>query len=84
MTESIRSDDLPASPAYSRILAALTRQGGLTREELSRVAYVGMTTLSGGGYLQRLRQQGLIDAIPDGIRNPRWFRYRVARTKDNP
>lgn len=53
-------DDLPASPAYSRILAALTRQGGLTREELSRTAYVGMNTLSGGGYLQRLRQQGLI------------------------
>jgi predicted ArsR family transcriptional regulator len=60
MTESIRSDDLPASPAYSRILAALTRQGGLTREELSRAAYVSMATLSGGGYLQRLRQQGLI------------------------
>lgn len=52
--------DLPASPAYGRIIAALTRQGGLTREELSRAAYVGMNTLSGGGYLQRLRQQGLI------------------------
>jgi len=60
MAESISIDDLPASPANSRILAALARQGGLTREELSRVAYVGMTTLSGGGYLQRLRQQGLI------------------------
>lgn len=56
----VRVDDLPASPAYSRILAALARQGGLTREELSRAAYVSMTTLSGGGYLQRLRQQGLI------------------------
>ena len=60
MMESIRIDDLPASPANSRILAALARQGGLTREELSRAAYVSMNTLSGGGYLQRLRQQGLI------------------------
>lgn len=59
-TASIRVDDLPASPANSRILAALTRQGGLTREELSKAAYVSMNTLSGGGYLQRLRQQGLI------------------------
>lgn len=53
--------DSPAtSPAYSRILAALARQGGLTRKEISLAAFVGETTLSGGGYLQRLRQQGLI------------------------
>jgi hypothetical protein len=57
---TLRVDDLPASPAYSRILAALTRQGGLTREELSRAAYVGMSTLSGGGYLRELRRQRLI------------------------
>lgn len=56
----MRIDDLPASPAYSRILAALARQSGLTREELARAAYVSMTTLSGGGYLQRLRAQGRI------------------------
>ena len=60
MTTSIPIDDLPASPANSRILAALARQGGLTREELSRAAYVSMNTLSGGGYLQRLRQERLI------------------------
>ena len=60
MTTSILIDDLPASPANSRILAALARQGGLTREEISRAAYVSMNTLSGGGYLQRLRQEGLI------------------------
>lgn len=58
--KTIRVDDLPESPACSRILAALARQGGLTREELSQAAYVGMTTLSGGGYLRRLREQGLI------------------------
>lgn len=60
MAESISIDDLPASPACSRILAALARRGGLTRKELAAAAYVGETTLSGGGYLQRLRQQGLI------------------------
>ena len=60
MAESISIDDLPASPANSRILAALARQGGLTRKELAAAAHVGETTLSGGGYLQRLRQQGLI------------------------
>lgn len=60
MAAPIRVDDLPASPARGRILAALARQGGLTRKELAAAAYVGETTLSGGGYLQRLRQQGLI------------------------
>lgn len=60
MAESIGIDDLPASPACGRILAALARQGGLSRKELAAAAYVGETTLSGGGYLQRLRQQGFI------------------------
>lgn len=58
--KTIRADDLPGSPACSRIMAALARQGGLTREEISRAAYVSMNTLSGGGYLRRLREQGLI------------------------
>lgn len=60
VTKTILADDLPASPACGRILAALPPQGGMAREELSRAAYVGMNTLSGGGYLLRLRAQGLI------------------------
>ena len=48
------------SPAYARILAALGKNGGLTREEISRAAHVGVTTLSGGGYLQRLRRDRII------------------------
>lgn len=48
------------SPAYARILAALGKHGGLTREEIARAAHVGVTTLSGGGYLQRLRRAGVI------------------------
>lgn len=60
MAESICIDNLPTSPAISRILAALARQAGLTRKELAVAAYVGETTLSGGGYLRQLRQQRLI------------------------
>lgn len=58
---SIAVDDLPASPAMSRILAALARHpGGLSREEIAKAAYVSETTLSGGGYLKRLRAEGRI------------------------
>lgn len=60
MSESISVSDLPASPAFTRILSALASQGGLTRKELAAAAYVGETTLSGGGYLRQLRQLGLI------------------------
>lgn len=52
--------NLPASPAFTRIQSALSRRGGLTRKELAAAAYVSETTLSGGGYLRQLRQQGLI------------------------
>lgn len=47
-------------PAYRRIAAALLRQPGLTREEIARHAYVGATTLSGGGYLKDMKRLGLI------------------------
>lgn len=60
MSDTLGIDTLSASPAFSRILAALARQAGLTRKELAAAAYVGETTLSGGGYLRSLRQQGLI------------------------
>lgn len=48
------------SPAYRRILKALGQEGGLSRKEIAAVAYVGESTLSGGGYLLHLRQQRLI------------------------
>ncbi|MDO9242373.1 MAG: winged helix-turn-helix domain-containing protein [Rhodocyclaceae bacterium] len=48
------------SPAYARILAALGKHGGLTLQEIARAAHVGVTTLSGGGYLQRLRRERII------------------------
>lgn len=59
--ESIAVDDLPTSPAIGRILAALSRHpGGLSRAEIAKAAYVSESTLSGGGYLKRLRAEGRI------------------------
>lgn len=54
----IRYDALPA--AYARILSALERQSGLTREEIAEKAHVAATTLSGGGYLRHMKELGLI------------------------
>lgn len=53
-----RLDLLP--PGYARILTALNRRPGLTREEISQQAYVAATTLSGGGYLRHLKELGLV------------------------
>lgn len=55
---SVRLDALP--PAYARILSALTRQPGLSRDEIAQRAYVAPTTLSGGGYLRHMKELGLI------------------------
>ena len=55
-----RVDPSADSPAYARILAALGKCGGLTLQEIARAAHVGVTTLSGGGYLQRLRRERII------------------------
>ena len=46
--------------AAERILAALRRAPGLTKEEIAERAYVSVSTLSGGGYLKTLRREGLI------------------------
>jgi len=53
-----RLDLLP--PGYARILAALNRRPGLSREEIAQQAYVAATTLSGGGYLRHMKELGLI------------------------
>ena len=54
----VRLDALPAS--YARILTALARRPGLSREEIAQQAYVAATTLSGGGYLRHMKELGLI------------------------
>jgi hypothetical protein len=48
------------TPAYRRVIHALTRQPGLSREEIADQAFVGATTLSGGGYLKEMKKLGLI------------------------
>jgi len=55
---SLMTPTLPAG--YTRILLALTRRQGLTREEIAEQAYVAPTTLSGGGYLRHMKELGLI------------------------
>jgi hypothetical protein len=46
--------------AVERILATLRRAPGLTKEEIAERAYIGVNTLSGGGYLKAMRRDGLI------------------------
>lgn len=55
---ALRLDTLPK--AYTRILMALERHAGLTREEIAQQAYVAATTLSGGGYLRHMKELGLV------------------------
>lgn len=55
---TLRLDTLPQG--YARILMALQRHAGLTREEIAQHAHVAETTLSGGGYLRHMKELGLI------------------------
>ena len=57
-SSDIKLGSLP--PGYARILAALTRRPGLSREEIAQQAYIADTTLSGGGYLRHMKELGLI------------------------
>lgn len=56
--QPLRLDTLPQG--YTRILMALQRHPGLTREEIAQQAYVAPSTLSGGGYLRHMKELGLI------------------------
>lgn len=58
MTEHVPNPE--GSPAMTRILAALARTESLSVFEISRAAFVATTTLSGGGYLDKLKSMGLI------------------------
>lgn len=77
----------PLPPAYKRILAALNRHPGLSREEVSEQAYVAATTLSGGGYLRHMKALGLI-YISGWRRNMAGVfaipQYSAGRSKDYP
>lgn len=48
------------SRAKERILNALRRAPGLSKEEIAEQAFVALTTLSGGGYLKALRDDRII------------------------
>lgn len=84
-TPPIRLDTLPRG--YARILTALNRRPGLTREEIAQQAYVAATTLSGGGYLRHMKELGLIH-ISGWRRNAAGAfsipQYSAGRGKDYP
>ena len=48
------------SPAMQRILALLSRKSDMSASDMSREAFVGVTTLGCGGYLKALRAKKLV------------------------
>ena len=48
------------SPAMQRILALLSKKSGMSANDISREAFVGLTTLACGGYLKALRSKRLV------------------------
>lgn len=48
------------SPAMQRILALLSKKSGMSANDISREAFVGVTTLACGGYLKTLRSRRLV------------------------
>jgi len=48
------------SPAMQRILALLARKADMSASDMSREAFVGITTLACGGYIKALRARGLV------------------------
>ena len=48
------------SPAMQRILALLVRKSDMSASDMSREAFVGITTLACGGYLKALRAKKLV------------------------
>lgn len=48
------------SPAMQRILALLARKSDMSASDMSREAFVGVTTLACGGYLKALRAKKLV------------------------
>jgi len=48
------------SPAMQRILALLIKKSDMSASDISKEAFVGLTTLACGGYLKALRAQHLV------------------------
>jgi len=48
------------SPAMQRILALLAKKADMSASDISREAFVGLTTLACGGYLKALRAKRLV------------------------
>ena len=48
------------TPAIDRILSVLNEKGPLSVADIARFAFLGTSTLSGGGYIRRMRDAGQI------------------------
>lgn len=74
------------TPAMRRILAALRREGPMSSREIADKAHVAKTSLDGGGYLKRLKAEGMIH-IAGWQKNSNGFTtplYGVEAAKDCP
>lgn len=52
--------EVDRSPAIRRVIALLDEKSPLSPKEISRGAYIALSTLEGGGYLRKMKLIGLI------------------------
>lgn len=69
--------------ATDAVLRFLTERSGVFFTHAQIVAHTSRTVKAVDWALIFLRDQGLIEAVPDAQRNPRYRRYRAPR-KDSP
>lgn len=71
------------SPAIQRILGVLSRKAGMSASDLSREAFVGITTLACGGYLKALRAKRLVH-VSGWRKTPKGFVTPLFSLGDRP
>lgn len=71
------------SPAMQRILGVLARKADMSASDLSREAFVGITTLACGGYLKALRKGRLVH-VSGWRKTPKGFVTPLFSLGDRP
>jgi predicted ArsR family transcriptional regulator len=71
------------SPAIQRILALLARKSDMSASDMSREAFVGVTTLACGGYLKALRARKLVH-VSGWRKTPKGFVTPLFSLGDHP
>lgn len=72
-----------SSPAIRRILALLARKSDMSASDISREAFVGVTTLACGGYLKTLRARRLVH-VSGWRKTPKGFVTPLFSVGDRP